>query len=70
LFLVGLATFNGEYVMLGRYRDFIRRETGQRQRNLVLIVGQSFDVAGWVILIAAGMLRRVDEIEKAIEADG
>jgi hypothetical protein len=32
--------------MLGRYRDFIRRETGQRQRNLVLIVGHRSTLQG------------------------
>lgn len=59
----------GEHVLLGRYRDFIRGETGQRQRYPVPVVGQAFDIAGWVVGVAAGVLGRVDQLEQAVKAD-
>jgi hypothetical protein len=67
--LIGFATFDGEHVLLGRYGDFIGGETGQRQRYLVPVVRQAFDVAGWVIVVAGGVLGSVDQVEKAVEAD-
>jgi hypothetical protein len=44
----GLAAFNGDDVMLDGDRDFIGRETRDRQRDLVAVFGEPFDVVGWV----------------------
>jgi hypothetical protein len=39
------------------------------QAASVSVVGQASDIAGWVA-VASGVLRRLGQIEKAVEADG
>jgi hypothetical protein len=62
VFVIGLATFDAEHVLLRRYRDVIRGETGQRQRYLIPVVGKAFYVAGWVVRVASSVPGRVDQV--------
>ena len=51
--LLGLAAFDRDDVLLGRDRDFVRRETRDRQRDLVTVFGQPFDVVGRIAFLGA-----------------
>src|SRR5205823_2376935 len=67
--IFGLVALNGDHVLFGRDRNIIRRETGHRQRYLVAVFGQPFDVVGRVIVLADA-LGHFREVEEAVEADG
>jgi hypothetical protein len=62
LSVIGLATLDGKHVLLGCYRDVVRGETGQRQRNPIPVAGQAFYVAGWVVRVASSVPSRVDQV--------
>src|SRR3954447_16712735 len=66
----GLAAFDRQHVLFGGDGDFIRRKASQRQRDLVAVLSEPLDVAGWVVVVAAAVLRRVNEIEEAVKSDG
>ena len=71
LLLLGLPTFHRQDALFCRDLDFVRRETGDRQRDLVAVFAHALDVARRVILLRAGLLLRgIDEIEQAVKADG
>ena len=57
---LGLAAFDGDDVLLCSDRDFIGRETRDRQRDLVTVFGQPFDVVGRIAFLGrrAGRSRR------------
>jgi hypothetical protein len=67
--LIGLVAFDRHDVLLGRDRDFVGREAGHRQRDLVPVFADTFDVVGRVVVLrrALGGFR---EVEKAVETDG
>jgi hypothetical protein len=44
--LVSLVALDGDHVLLGRHRDIVGRKTGNRERNLVAVVAEPFDVVG------------------------
>jgi hypothetical protein len=44
-------------------RYLVGRETRHRQRDLVAVVTQALDVAGWIIVLGTAVLRGIDEIE-------
>ena len=67
--LFGLAAFDRDHVLLGRDRDLVRREARHRQRDLVTVVGEAFDVVGRITFFR-GPLGRLGEVEQAIETDG
>src|SRR6266566_7600607 len=67
--LFGLAAFDGDDVLLGRDRNLIGRETGNRHRDLVAILGKPFDVVRRVAVLG-GALGCFNEVKEAIEADG
>ena len=67
--LFGLAAFDGDDVLLGGDRDFFGRETGDRQRDLVTVFGQPFDVVGGIAFVG-GPLGCLGEVEQSIETDG
>jgi hypothetical protein len=52
---LGLAAFNGDDVLLCSDRDFIRRETRDRQRDLVTVFGQPFDVIGRIAFLGTAL---------------
>ena len=66
---LGLAAFDGDDVLLCSDRDFIRRETRDRQRDLVTVFGQPFDVVGRIAFLGAA-LGGLGEVEQTIETDG
>jgi hypothetical protein len=68
--LLGLAAFNRQHAWFCGDRDFVRRETGQGQRNLVTVFAQTLDIAKRVVFISAILLRGIDEVEKTVKADG
>ncbi len=45
------------------------REAGDRQRDLVAVFGQPFDVVGRIAFVG-GPLGRLDKVEQTIETDG
>ena len=67
--LLGLAAFDGDDILLCSDRDFIRRKTRDRQRDLVAVLGQPFDVVGRITFVG-GPLGRLGEVEQTIETDG
>src|SRR5437879_5279782 len=69
LVLLGLAAFQGQRILLGRERDFVRREPGERHRNLEAVFVETFDVVGGIGLFG-GPLDLVENVEKAVETDG
>ena len=64
-----LPAFDGKDILLGRDRDLIRREARHRQRDLVAVVGMSFDVVGRIAFFG-GPLGPFDKVEQAVETDG
>ena len=53
LHLVGLAALDGNHVLFGRDRDFIGAKPAGK-RNLIAVLGETFDVVGgWTILASA-----------------
>ena len=67
--LFGLVAFDRHDVLLGRDRNFVGREAGHRQRNLVAVFAEPFDVVGRIVVLASA-LGGFREVEKAVEADG
>ena len=59
----------GDHVLLGRHRDIVGRKAGNRERNLVAVVADPFDVVGGIVVLA-GALGSFNEVEKAVETDG
>ena len=66
---LGLAAFDGDDVLLCSDRDFIGREARDRQRDLVTVFREAFDVVGRVAFLGAA-LGGLGEVEKTIETDG
>ena len=52
---LGLAAFDGDDVLLCSDRDFIGRETRNRQRDLVTVFREAFDVVGRVAFLGAAL---------------
>jgi hypothetical protein len=69
LFLVALAALQREDVLLDRQLDFIRLETGERDRDLEVVLVEAFDVVGGIALLAH-TLGGFGEVEQAVESDG
>jgi len=49
--------------------ELVAGETRNRQRDLVAVVGQAFDVVGRITFVR-GPLGRLGEVEQSIETDG
>jgi hypothetical protein len=45
--LLSLSAFYRQYALFGRDADLIRRKARHRERNLVTVVAEPLDVAGW-----------------------
>src|SRR5690349_12741487 len=67
--LLALAAFEREDVLLDRQCHLVRREAGERDRNLEAVLVETFDVIGGIALFG-GPLDVVENIEKAVEPDG
>jgi hypothetical protein len=52
---LGLAAFDADDVLLCSDRDFIRRETCDRQRDLVTVFGQPLDVIGRIAFLGTAL---------------
>jgi hypothetical protein len=59
---LGFAAFDADDVLLCSDGDFVRRETRDRQRDLVTVFGQPFDVIGRIAFLdtALGSLGEVE----------
>ena len=68
--LFGLVAFDRHDVLLGGDRNFVGREAGHRERDLVAVFAEPFDVIGRIVVLASVLGSRLGEVEKAIEADG
>jgi hypothetical protein len=68
-FLLSLAAFEGQHVLLDGQRDFLRRESCQSDRNLEPVLAGPFNVVRGIRLFA-GPLDLVENVEKTVEADG
>ena len=66
--LFRLVAFDRHDVLLGRDRDFVGRKAGHRERDLVAVFAEPFDVVGRIVVLARA-LGGLGEIEKAIETD-
>src|SRR6202000_2010127 len=58
-----------EDVLLDREFDFIRLESGERDRDLEVILVEAFDVVGGIALLAH-TLGGFGEVEQTVESDG
>src|SRR3954452_8978056 len=67
--LVGLAAFDRQHILLCGDRDLVGGKAPPPQRYLVPVLAKPLNVAGRVIVVAARVLRCIDEIEKAVKAD-
>src|SRR5580765_5504835 len=67
--LVLLRAFDRKLVLLGRDLDLLWRKPSDSQRDLVAILGKTFDVEGRVVVLG-GTLSRFCEVKQAVEADG
>jgi hypothetical protein len=67
--LLGLAAFNGDDVLLGSDGNLVGRETGDRQRDLVPVIRQTFDVVRGIGFLG-GPLGRFGEVKQTIETYG
>src|SRR4051794_4918250 len=70
LCLFRLVAFDRHDVLLGPDRDFVGREAGHRERDLVAVFAKPFDVVGRIVVLAGVLGSRLGKIEKAVEADG
>src|SRR5438270_6359614 len=68
-FPFSLAALEREHVLLGRQRDFIRAEAGQRHRNPEAVLVHAFDIVEGIVIFG-GLLNFVEGIEQTIETDG
>jgi len=66
LFLVALAALQREDVLLDRQFDLIRLESGERDRDLKVVLVEAFDVVGGIALLADA-LGGFGEVEQAVE---
>jgi hypothetical protein len=55
--LFGLAALDGDDILFGGDRNLVRRETGNRQRYLVPVVGQTFDVVRGIRFLGGALGR-------------
>ena len=67
--LFGFVALDRHDVLLGRHRDFVGREAGHRERYLVAVVAEPFDVIGRVVVLGRP-LGGFREVKKAVETDG
>src|ERR1700730_7168251 len=51
-FLVALPALEGQHVLLDRQFDLIRLESGERDRDLEVVLVEAFDVVGRIALLA------------------
>ena len=65
-FLVALPTLEGQDVLLDRQFDLIRLESGERDRDLEVVLVEAFDVVGGIALLADA-LGGFGEVEQAVE---
>jgi len=65
-FLVALPAFEGQDVLLDRQFDLIRLESGERDRDLEVVLVEAFDVVGGIALLADA-LGGFGEVEQAVE---
>jgi len=65
----GLAAFDRDHIVLGGDGNFLRREAGNRKRNLVAVFVEPFDVVGRVVVLASA-LGHFGKVKKAVETDG
>src|ERR1700753_600271 len=66
--LLALAAFEGQHVLLDRQGDFVRREAGERDRDLEAVLVETFDVVGGIGLLAHA-LGGFGEVEQTVESD-
>src|SRR6201996_1562479 len=67
-FLFALAAFEGKHVLLDGQGDFVRREAGERDRNLEAVLVETFDVVGGIGFLAHA-LGGFGEVEQTIKSD-
>src|SRR3981081_3165105 len=65
-----LAAFHGQHVLLCRDGDLLRLETGQSDRDAIVVLTDACDVVGRIVVLALQPERIIDEIEQTIEPDG
>jgi hypothetical protein len=68
-FLVALPALEGKDVLLDRQFDLIGLESGERDRDLEVVLVEAFDVVGGIALLAH-TLGGFGEVEQAVESDG
>src|SRR5205807_9210572 len=68
-FLFSLAAVEREHVLLGRQRDFVRAEAGQRYRNPEAILVHAFDIVEGIVVFGC-LLNFVEGVEQTIETNG
>src|SRR6201999_4320224 len=69
LFLFALAALERQDVLLDREFNFIRLESGERDRDLEAVLVKAFDVVGGIGLLAHALCG-FGEVEKTVESDG
>jgi len=60
--LLGFPAFHGQDALFGGDCYLVGRETRNRQRDLVPVLAQAFDVAGRIIVLRTATLRSIDEV--------
>src|SRR5882762_5888246 len=65
-----LAAFHGQHVLLCRDGDLLRLETGQSERDAIVVLTDACDVVGRIVVLALQPKRIIDEVEQTIEPDG
>jgi hypothetical protein len=70
LLLLGFPAFHRQHALFCGDGDLVGCETRDRQRDLVAVLAQAFDVARWIIVLRTAVLRGIHEVEQAVKADG
>src|SRR5882724_10919908 len=65
-----LAAFHGQHVLHCRDGDILRLETGQSERDAIVVLTDACDVVGRIVVPALQPERIIDEVEQTIEPDG
>src|ERR1700761_9443694 len=68
-FLFALPAFEGQDVLLDRQFDPVGLESGERDRDLEVVLVEAFDVVGGIALLA-DTLGGFGEVEQTVESDG
>src|ERR1700749_4317699 len=69
LFLLALAAFKRQHILLDGERDLVLRESGQSHRNSEAVLVETLDVVGGIARFGSP-LDLVENVKKAVEADG